>query len=310
MMNHAHLARIDLNLLVVLADLLETRSTVLTARRLGRTQSAVSHALARLRSLLDDALFVRSGASLKATPFAEGLEERLGVVLAGADALVAPRDPFSPRSLERTFTIGTTDYAEIVFMPALLRRLRKEAPGVDLVAQALGADVERALMSREIDLAYGTRFRVLSGIMEHKVGHEEMLMVVRKGHPALQKRITTASYAALDHVLVTPRGLPGGVVDRALAKIGHQRRVVLRLPHFVAAALIVAQTDLVVTVPASVAHHVRELVKIETRPLPFALAGFTFKLAFSATQKDDPAHVWFRQCVVDAVHASEPRSTR
>src|SRR5262249_41636362 len=106
-----HLAALDLNLLVVLDELLRSRSTTIAARRLGRTQSAVSHSLARLRDALDDPLFVRTGAELRPTTEAERMEAPLRELLAGAEAILTrSRQTFDPKALERTFVIGGTDY--------------------------------------------------------------------------------------------------------------------------------------------------------------------------------------------------------
>jgi DNA-binding transcriptional LysR family regulator len=300
-MNEIHLLDLDLNLLVVLAELLRTRSTTEAARRLGRTQSAVSHALGRLRKLLHDPLFVRSGGALQPTSLAEGLEAPLREVLEQAGAIFAGHHgAFEPSRLERTFVIGGTDLSELIIMPRLLSRLRQEAPGVTVLSRFLGDDLERALLAREVDLVFGTRFRALAGVVVQTVGHEPMVMLAREGHPQARKGLTTEQFAALDHVVVTPRQLPGSAVDAALEPLGYRRRVVLQLPHFVAAAFIVARTDLVLTVPRLLARSLRGLLPLRELPLPFEMPGFSFAIAFHAQRQDDPAHRWLRQAVVEA----------
>ena len=139
-----------------------------------------------------------------------------------------------------------------------------------------------------------------AGLVEPKVVDEDMRVILRRGHPALKKRLTAKDYAALDHVLVTPRGLPGGSADNALAPLGLARRVVLRMPHFAAAALVVAQTDLVVTLPAGFAEHMARRLGLEAVPVPFEMRGFTFSIAYSASYADDAGHRWFRERVVAA----------
>ena len=225
------LSAVDLNLLVVLDELLRVRSTTKAAHRLGRTQSAVSHALARLRVAFRDPLFVRAGAALRPTTVAERLELPLRQLLSDAEAVVSRSGgAFDASKLERTFVLGGTDYAEIILLPHLLPRLRREAPGVNLVTRFFGDDVDRALQNRELDLAYGASLRALSGITVQKVADVPMAMLLRRGHPALRTRLTPQRYARLDHVLVTPRGLPGSSVDSALEPLGLTRRVVLRMP--------------------------------------------------------------------------------
>lgn len=299
-MKTAHIEGIDLQALLVLAEVLRVRNTSVAAKRLGRTQSAVSHALARLRLTLRDPLFIRAGGALKPTALAEELEPKVLEVIAGMRAIVTRAQVFDPAKLVRTFTIGGTDYAEIVIMPRLIPLLRKEAPGVTVVTRFLGDELDRAVATGEVDLAYASRFKPLAGIVQKRIGREEMLVLLRKGHPALKKPLTLATYAALDHVLVAPRGNPGGVVDGALEERGLRRRVVLMVPHFAAAAMIVAQTDLVATMPAGFARRMEKAAPLRAIAPPFDIPGFSFSIGFRVTTKDDPAHTWFRARVIDA----------
>ncbi len=303
-----HLSAVDLNLLVVLDELLRAKSTTKAARRLGRTQSAVSHALGRLRTTFRDPLFVRAGAALRPTTLAEALETPLRQVLADAQAIVSGGGgAFDPSKLERTFVLAGTDYAEIVLLPRLLPRLRREAPGVNLVTRFLGDDVDRALQAREVDLAYGSSLRALSGITVQKVAEVPMAVLLRRGHPALRKRLTPEGYARLEHVLVTPRGLPGSSVDSALEPLGLSRRVVLRVPHFAAAAAVVAESDLVVTMPSDFATRMARPLGLVTRPVPVPVRPSIFYVGFSTTYEGDVAHRWFRERVVEAATARRPR---
>ena len=299
-MKRVELAGTDLNLLVVLHELFATRSTTKAARRLGRTQSGVSHALSRLRLVLGDPLFLRIGPVLEPTAFALGLEPAVAEVLGRAESLFGGKSaPFSSKALTRTFVVGGTDHIEALVLPKLLARVRSEAPGVDLVSTYLGDDVERALQSREIDLAVGTRFRAVSGLAEEPICEQEMRMLVRKGHPATRGKLDPARFASFDHALVAPRGTPGGVVDVALEALGLRRRVVLRLPHFLVAALVVAESDLVVSLPRACAEHMAELAPLEVLPVPVPLRPFSYGIAYAATFESDPAHLWFRRLFIE-----------
>jgi DNA-binding transcriptional LysR family regulator len=298
-MNLEHVARTDLNLLVVLDDLLRSRSTTLTARRLGRTQSAVSHALRRLRGVFEDPLFVRAGSTLRPTAAAERMRAPLAEVLSQAEGLLSRAGiGFDPSRLERTFTIVGTDYSDILVMPRLMPVIRRTAPGVDVVTRPLGDDVERAIQTRDIDLAFGTGFRSLPGVTSQGVRDDELVVLLRRGHPVLKQRLTPQRYAALDHVLVSPRGQPGGLVDDALESLSLTRRVVLRMPYFAAAAVVVAKTDLVVTLPAAFVSRLAKGLGLVSLKVPFPLRGFTFSMSYSATLEDDPAHRWFRELVI------------
>lgn len=300
-MNIDHVARTDLNLLVVLDDLLRSRSTTVTARRLGRTQSAVSHALRRLRLLFDDPLFVRAGATLRPTSAAERMRAPLRDVMVRAEGVLSRTSiDFDPSRIEQTFTIAGTDYSEILVMPRLLSLVRRRAPGVNIVTRPLGDDVERAIQTREVDLTLGTGFRLISGVAVENIFEDELVVLLRRGHPALQKKLTPRRYAELDHVLVSPRGQPGGIIDSALEPLGLSRRVVLRMPYFGAATIVVAQSDLAVTLPAKLVDVVSKGFGVVSVPVPFSLSGFSFSMAYSTTFKDDPAHRWFRELAVEA----------
>ena len=126
-----------------------------------------------------------------------------------------------------------------------------------------------------------------------------MTVLLRRGHPALAKRLTPRAYAALDHVLVTPRGLPGSSVDTALEPLSLTRRVVLRVPHFAAAAIIVSKTDLVVTLPSGFASQVAKSLRLASMPVPFPIPSFAFAIAYSATFESDPGHRWFRERIAE-----------
>jgi len=300
-MNAVHLARVDLNLLVVLHELLRARSTTEVARRLGRTQSAISHALGRLRDTFRDPLFVRAGATLRPTARAEELAGPLAQLLSSTDALLRDSDQtFDPARVERTFTIGTTDFTEILLLPSLLPRLRREAPGLDLRSVFVGPDLDRAIQTREIDLAIGTLFRDLTGLVEQLLYEDRLVCVMRRDHPKARRKLDLATYLALDHALVAPRGLPGSTVDAALAPRGLRRRVVLTLPHFAAAALVVAETDLVLTLPERFARWMAARTPLKVLEPPLELPGFRFSMLFSSTMRDDPAHAWLRRAILDA----------
>lgn len=305
-MSRTHdLAGVDLNLLVVLDELLRARSTTLAARRLGRTQSAVSHALARLRVALEDPLFIRAGAGLRPTAAAEALEAPLRQLLADAASMLrGQRGALDPAKIERTFIVAGSDYAEIVLLPRLIPRLRREAPAVNVVTRFLGDDVDRALQMREVDCAYGASLRPVSGVVLESVAEVPFAVLLRRGHRALRSRLTAAAYVRLEHVLVTPRGLPGSAVDQALEPLGLERRVVVRMPHFAAAAFLVARTDLAVTVPADFARAVAPGLGLVSRPVPFPMRASTFLLGYSATFESDAAHRWFRTCLLDAARGA------
>lgn len=300
-MSQLHLSAIDLNLLLVLDALLRTASATHAARLLGRTQSAVSHSLQRLRDLFDDPLFVRVGARLRPTPRAEELRAPLAELLERTDALFSSRS-FTPAHLERTFQVASTDLVDAAVLPVLLPALGREAPHVGVVTRLGVVDLELGLQQRELDLAIVTTLRSTAGITLEPLFEDRLALVLRRRHPALRAPIDLDAYCGLRHVLVAPRGLPGSPVDDALAARRRQRFLALRTTSFTAALRVVAASDLAVALPSRFARTASRAVV--TRPLPLAVPLFRFHLAWSAALDADPAHRWFRARMRDALLAA------
>lgn len=290
---------VDLSLLPILHDLLKTRSTTLTAKRLGCTQSSASHSLARLRLQFADPLLVRVGRSLRPTRFAEDLSPRLDAVLGSVAGLFSESPAFAPRALDRGFSFAGTDFSELLIVPRVVQRLAGEAPSVDLVCSAVGADVERAIQEREVDLAFGTSFRERAGLVVKKVATDRLVLLLRRRHP-LCRRLDVDRYAAAGHVLVAPRGSPGGTIDVAFAALKKTRRVVVRVGNFSTAAALVAETDLVTAMPRSCALLMAQRLPLVVRDLPVRVSPFTFSLAWNEQLSRDAAHRWFRGVVETA----------
>ena len=137
-----------------------------------------------------------------------------------------------------------------------------------------------------------------NGCYEKKLVHESFTCIVRKGHPAADQRLTIARYCALSHLLVAPRGTPGGIVDDKLAADGRSRRVAVAVPHFLVVPHIVAATDLIATLPTRVVDALasqRDLVKL---PPPIALDGFDVAMVWHERNHHDPGQRWLRDQVV------------
>lgn len=300
-MNDLH----DSSDLIALEVLLQTRNVTQAAVRLGITQSAMSHTLARLRQRFDDPLLVRSGRGLVRTALAEAMSPRLSAALAELRSAVQARVEFDPARSRATFRFGTTDMVELVVLPRLVARLSEEAPGVDL--HVLGAaDGETALIEDRLDLlCQPLREPTPAGLRARALYSERFVCMLRPQHPLCAgpqstESWTTESFAAARHALVAPRGNPGGVTDRVLAGLGHQRRTVLLVPSFLAVAHIVAASDLVVTLPERVARTIAAPLGLTVREPPFEIPGFRMHLLWHERHDAHPAHRWLRAKMVEA----------
>ena len=299
-MSEINLRDMDLNLLVVLRALLIHGSATRAAEHLGRSQSAVSHALGRLRSLFDDPLLVRVGNEMSPTAFASALAVPLDQLLREAEQLLARRSTFDPARLERHFRISGADYAHAVVFERAMAIIRAEAPGVRISTVSTGNEVERSLQAGTIDLALGANYQPYSGLLVQTLYEEHLVCVVRADHPTIGASLSRDQYLAADHALATPRGLPGSIADNVLAGTGEARRVVYRSSHFLAAAMVVSATDMVLTLPSRLAARLAPSLGLRVLPPPIELPGFAFGQLFLATRRDDAAHAWLRRVITAA----------
>jgi DNA-binding transcriptional LysR family regulator len=308
-----HLSGVDLNLLVVLDALLDHGHVTHAAKRVGLSQSATSHALGRLRAILGDRLFVRSGRSLVATPRAIALREPVKLALEAAGRVLLGPPTFDPRTDRRTFRLGSSDFAELALLPRLMDRLAREAPGVDVVVRTAGADLPGAALARgEVDLVVGLVRPPDGGpaFVEREILHERFVCMMRRGHPFAGKRLTLARYCNALHAQIAPGGKPGGAVDDELARLGRSRRVVVQLPHFLVAPFVIAETDFVLTLPSRIAATMAHHLDVVVVPPPLEVPGFTIAMQWHERWTDDPGHAWLRDTIQHVAKTTARASRR
>ena len=302
-MPNMNIMDLDLNLLLVFEALLNEGSVTRAARRLGRTQSAVSAALARLREALSDPVFIRSGHGV--VPTQRALAIGGAVVRALADlreALDAGVD-FEPRSSTRRFTIEMHEETSIGLLPTLMATMRKAAPRVSLRILPLEArEASTALATGTVDLAVGP-FRTVGSAYDHVVlARPPYLIVARRGHPVIRasRRPTLAAYAACAHVLVSPRGRPSGVVDRALTERGKSRMTYVTAS-WSAALLAVQGSDLILTTPAWAAKAFAPFTEHVVAPVPLDLPVAEISMLWHRRSHTDLGLRWLRERIQESV---------
>jgi DNA-binding transcriptional LysR family regulator len=299
MLHDRSLSAIDLNLLVVLRALLTERHVTRAAARVGLSQSATSHALARLRELYGDSLLVRRGRALALTPRAERLLPTLERGLSDLKAAIDGEPEFEPQSARQSFTLGMADYLQAVVMGPLLRELSRRAPHVDLhVSNALG--LEEQLTAGNVDLGLQVSGRPHDSPLESlRLFEDEFVCLVRRDHPKIGPKISMQSYLAARHVVVAPSGTSGSLVDTELAARGLSRRVALRVANFLIAPIIVAETDFVNTMPKRLGVKLAERYGLRALPPPLELPRFGFLLLWHPRVDRDPAQRWLRELIVN-----------
>jgi DNA-binding transcriptional LysR family regulator len=294
--------RLNLNLLIALDALLEHGGVSEAAARLGMSQSGLSHALAELRVLFGDDLLVRSGDRMVPTPKAEELREPLALAIRALERVVAGEAQFSPVTSRRTFVVAMRDQFAAVLGPELVLRVRDGAPSVALqVVPYERARLTERLASGTLDLAVGVDPPEADGLKRRLLYREVFVCLVREGHPL--GRMTLRDYAAAEHVVTEAHDGYRGAVDELLAAEGLTRKVVVRVPYFLAAPILVAKTDLVLTVPARVADLYATMLPLRRVDPPGSLRGFDVHAVWHPRFDRDAAIRWLRKCAVDAAAA-------
>lgn len=291
--------RLDLSLVPALDALLTERSVTRAAAKLGVTQSAVSHALRKLRAHFGDELLVRAPGGLVLTERAERLAAAVRRSLEVLDE-VDREDEFDPETARRSFVVAMPDFAALVLMPSLMGRVAAEAPGIDVVVRPLTADSERALEGGSVDLLVASARSTPAGCLRQKIFEDGWLSLVRRDHPAARERLNRDRFAALSHVLVAPRGTARGPVDEALAAAGLSRRIALRVPHLQLGAYLVARSDLILTTTAAAARIVAEHLPLATVEVPLDLPRVTWVQLWHERNRRDEGHAWLRRALADS----------
>lgn len=293
--------RIDLNLLQVLEAIHDEGGVTRAAERLNLSQSAISHSLARLRLMFGDPLFARDGRRLVATPLTRGLIGPLRQGLQSLDQLVAHAGRFDPAKAEAQYTVSLRDPTETLMLPAIMGRIARAAPGVDLrTVQVRRRNLEASLANGSADLAIDIALPLSEGVRRQKLVADRMVIVARRGHPAVAKGLTLESYLVQDHVLVTSRRKGPGLEDVELGTRGLRRRVRLRCRNYLAALRAVAETDLVLTMAERYADALTTGLRTQILPLPFRMPTLDLYLYWHASVDSDAANRWLRGLVVEA----------
>jgi DNA-binding transcriptional LysR family regulator len=286
----------DLNLLPTLDVLLSEGSVARAARRLRLSPSAMSRALARLRIVTGDQLLVRAGRSLVPTPRAAEMRELVRVLVEDAHALLRPAEDIDLLTLKRTYTLRTSDGFAETFGPALIRRLQKEAPGVQLrFIRKLDKD-SQGLRDGGTDLETGVVDDTISPeVRSRALFTDRYIGAVRGDHPLARGAVTSADYASWPHVIAWRQGLDLGEVDERLEELGMARNVASSVDGFSVALALARGSDLIATVPSLHTTGLRS--GMYSFAIPLTLRDFTISLLWHPRIDGDPAHRWLRAVV-------------
>lgn len=297
----ATLRGINLNLMVTLSALLSERSVTGAASRLGVTQPAVSRSLSELRTLLDDQLLVRSGNDMLLTPKAQALIAPLLRGLAELGRVVSGEGRFDASRSQRFFRISVVDYVASLFLPELIERLRKEAPGVKIDARQFPPDELLKLMeSGQVDLLISRLPDQESVLRQQYIYTDHYACVMRADHPEAGPSLSLETYVALPHILLSPFAAKDGVVDYALERLGLTRQIVLYHPYFLLVPHLLERSDMIITMPRRSAQLIMS-PKLRMVEPPVTLEPYDVGLRWHERFHDDLALRWLRQVVAECM---------
>jgi DNA-binding transcriptional LysR family regulator len=305
---HDALRRLDLNLLLVFDALYRHGSVVEAADELALSPSACSHALGRLRSALNDELFLRYGSAMQPTAFAQGLAVDVSACLGGLSRALTDTASFEPATSNRTFVLSATDFTAFALLPALVAKLEKAAPRVNIkVVYAARRDSFDELAAGRVHFALGfsdENDTATDGIETLRCEREDYVVVSRKDHPRIKRSLSLKRYLLERHVVVVPWSTGGSVIDAALSRQGHRRDVAVQLPSVMSAPFIVAESDLLLTLPRRAAERLRRSVPLALHKAPFDAPAYALEISYHVRHAGSAGHRWMRDLMTEAVGAT------
>ena len=286
----------DLNLLKIFHALQTHNSVSQAAMAVGLSQPAMSHALARLRDLYNDQLFVRVPGGVTPTPKAQQLAPEIEQILASIERTLSEQK-FLPEHAEDVFTIGGTDYLDQILFSRLIPVLMEKAPGIRLISRQIKATLpKKELESGQLDLAIAGFFDDLpEGFYNQRLFDDTFACLVRKNHPIIGDKITLKQFTEMKHILISPSGVLEGVIDEALQEKGLKRHVIASFPSFQASGWILAESDVILTAPARLVESFIKYLPVKVIPSPVKTSGFTVKQVWHQKMHSHPAHRFIRQ---------------
>ncbi|QSX29936.1 LysR family transcriptional regulator [Shewanella cyperi] len=308
------LARLDLNLLVILQVLLEEQSVTRAAARLNVSQSALSKSLSRLRETLGDPLFSRTAHGLKPSAHALMLGQKLPRLLQEVYQLTLPPG-FDPASSNRSFSFAMVESAYETLIPGFIGPLLAQAPNLRINSYMWSEKSISDLQLGQIDFGIDgidlqpqSNFHIDNlpeGICHQTLFTDSQVCLVRQGHPLLALHQAGAwnidAYLEVQHVQVRCEGSDWWALDYHLAEMGRQRSLCTTVPDFYGAASVCAHTDLVFTLPESFARHAIKLYPLVILPLPFDFIPLAYVLLWHQRNNADPGHQWIRDIICQSV---------
>ncbi|NRR31686.1 LysR family transcriptional regulator [Oxalobacteraceae bacterium] len=295
------MAAFDLNLLPVALAIYEERSVSAAASKLGMSQPAVSVALNKLRKALGDPLFVRTARGMDPTPRALSLISPTRDILQRLQTDVLASEEFNPATTTRKFTLALSDIGEMTFLPRLLERLRRDAPGASMCSVSMApAELAVAIENGEVDLAVGY-FPDLKNrnFFQQRLFSHSFICLLGAGHAHARSTMNLEEFLALGHAVIKAEGRSQELFEQHLVRQGISRRIVLSTPHFMSIPFLIASSDLVATVPRAVGESFAQFAAIKLVQPPLAIPSFDLKQHWHRKYAKEGANIWLRRVIAE-----------
>ena len=298
----------DLNLLPIAFALYDELSVSRAARVLGMSQPAVSMALRRMRETFDDPLFIRVPTGIAPTPRAHALIQAARPLVAKLQQDLLKGQTFDPATSTQTFTLALSDVGEMAFLPRIVTRLQAQMPNATLRSVAMsGSLLAHEMEKGEIDLAAGY-FPALhtKNFRQRRLSSHRFACLMRAGHPLWSATMTVDRFLKAEHLVVREEGRSQEVLERYLRRRRIRRSVRVYTAHFLGMPFILAQTDLIATIPYAIAQDfARMMPQLAVALPPFEIAGFDLKLHWHRRFDNEPRSRWLRDQLTVAFHEDQ-----
>ncbi|MGF6770391.1 DNA-binding transcriptional LysR family regulator [Paraburkholderia sp. GAS199] len=303
-------ASIDSHMLRVLHTLLTESSVSRAATLLGQSQPTVSLALRRLRELTGDPLLVRSGSRMVLTTHALALIDPVAQALTSIEAILHPHTGFDPATTTNTFRIGSPDYLDVSFVPAVIDAFHTAAPNAKLEFKHLmmiDGGYENGLETGLLDLVIGNWRTPPEHLHLQPLCNDELVCLIRNDHPIARGELTQRAYEEAEHLAVTTvNTTTWGTIDIELARNGLSRTVTTTLPYFGMAPYVLVRSNLLFTTTRTLATHYASILPLRIEPIPGAKAALTYyQLWHDRVHRGDSA-IWLRRLVSNVARTLSP----
>jgi DNA-binding transcriptional LysR family regulator len=293
----------DLNLLVIFTNIMEHRSITKAANELGLSPSAVSHALGRLRTMLNDPLFYRTAKGLEPTDRAKEILVQVEDGLSHLSSAISSQQQFVPGESTRVFSMQVADYVSGFFLPSFSSRIRQEAPNItiDIVPFSISTESVWDRVDVQIRLTPGRLKPKL--VRSRRLMADDIVVIMRPDHPSAGEPMTPELYASLPHVKLSQSSTGTTVIDDALAERGLQRHSALIVSSWDTIPDLLMKTDMIAIAPSHLLSLDPRLKHLKSAPLPLEEVVFSFDLCWAESSEKESGHRWLCETIVEVFNS-------